>query len=160
MTKAKKKILIDLDVVTVAFWDYKGDNVEIARKFIERIENGEFYVGTPFLIIEVVLKWKHESLKRNIEEFYVRYSNKLFTDTEIKEKCIEMNVNYEYALSKLADAGIKREDAALVLVASLFSFDYLVTFNRIHLKNNKGEANKILKECNLPTIEIAGPEEL
>ena len=57
-------------------------------------------------------------------------------------------------------AGIKREDAALVLVASLFSFDYLVTFNRMHLKNKKEESNKILKEWKLPTIQILGPEEL
>ena len=156
----KKKIVIDLDVVTVAFWDNKGKNVELARKIITRIENKEFYLGTPFLIIELVLKWKHETLKRNIEEFYVRNSNKLFTDTEIKEKCIEINVDYENVLDKLENVGIKREDAALVLVASIFSFDYLVTFNRIHLRNKKEEANKILKECKLPTIEIVGPEEL
>ena len=149
-----------MDVVTVAFWDNKGKNVELARKFITRIENEEFYLGTPFLIIEIVLKWKHETLKRNIEEFYVRNSNKLLTDTEIKEKCIEINVDYEYTLNKLENVGIKMEDAALVLVASLFSFDYLVTFNRIHLKNKKERANKILKESNLPTIDIVGPEEL
>lgn len=156
----KKKILIDLDVVTVALWDNKGRNVELARKFLARVAKKEFYLGTPFLIIEIVLKWKHEILKNNIKEFFVKNSDRLITDTEIKEKCEELNVDYELILNKLENAGIKREDAALVLVASIFSFDYLVTFNRIHLKNRKEEANKILKEWKLPTIQISGPEEL
>ena len=130
----KKKIIIDLDVVTVALWDSRGKNIELARNFLTRVERKEFYLGTPFLIIEIVLKWKHEKLKNSIKEFFVKNSDRLITDTEIKEKCDEFNVNYELILNKLENAGIKREDAALVLVASLFSFDYLITFNRIHLK--------------------------
>ncbi|MBI3035492.1 hypothetical protein HYY71_04155 [Candidatus Woesearchaeota archaeon] len=156
----KKKIIVDLDVVTVALWDSRGKNTELARNFLARVERKEFYLGTPFLIIEIVLKWKHEKLKNNIKEFFVKNSEKLITDTEIKEKCDELNVDYELILNKLENAGIKREDAALVLVASLFSFECLVTFNRIHLKNKEEEANKILKEWKLPTILILGPEEL
>ena len=156
----KKKIIIDLDVITVALWDTKGKNTELARKFLTRVGKKEFYLGTPFLIIEIVLKWRHELLKNNIKEFFVKNSDRLITDTEIKEKCEELNVNYELILKKLESAGIKSEDAALVLITSLFSFDYLITFNRIHLKNKKEEANKILKEWKLPTIQILGPEEL
>lgn len=156
----KKKIIVDLDVVTVALWDSRGKNTELAGNFLARVEKKEFYLGTPFLIIEIVLKWKHEKLKNNIKEFFVKNSEKLITDTEIKEKCDELNVDYELILNKLENAGIKREDAALVLVASLFSFECLVTFNRIHLKNKEEEANKILKEWKLPTILILGPEEL
>ena len=59
----KKKIIIDLDVVTVALWDSKGKNTELAKKFLSRVEKKEFYLGTPFLIIEIVLKWKHEQEK-------------------------------------------------------------------------------------------------
>ena len=156
----KKKIIIDLDVVTVALWDSEGKNVELARNFLTRVEKKEFHVGTPFLIIEVVLRWKHERLKNSIKEFYVKNSDVLFTDTEIKEKCEELDISYELILSKLENVGIKKEDAALVLVASLFLFDHLVTFNRIHLKNKKEDANKILKEWKLPTIMISGPEEV
>ena len=129
----KKKIIIDLDVITVALWDSKGKNTELARKFLTRVGK---------------------------KEFFVKNSDRLITDTEIKEKCEELNVNYELILKKLESAGIKSEDAALVLITSLFSFDYLITFNRIHLKNKKEEANKILKECNLPTIQIVDPEEI
>ena len=156
----KIKIIVDLDIVTVALWDNKGKNVELARKFLSRIEKKEFYVGTPFLIIESVMKWKHEKLKNSIKEFYVKNSDRLFTDTEIQEKCVELSVNYEQILIKLENAGIKKEDAILVLAASIFSFSHLVTFNRIHLKNKKEGANRILQECELPTILISGPEEL
>lgn len=134
----KNKIIIDLDVVTVALWDNRGKNAELARKFLARVSKKEFYLGTPSLIIGIVLKWKHEILKNRIKEFFIKNSDSLITDTEIKEKI----------------------DAALVLIASIFSFDYLVTFNKIHLKNKKEEANKILKEWKLPTIQISGPEEL
>ena len=156
----KKKIIIDLDIVTVSIWDKKGKQVETAREFIEKVENKEFNVGTPFLLIEVVMKWKHETLKNSIKEFYVKNSDRLFTDTEIKEKCEDLDIDYNHALNELENAGIKKEDAALVLITSLFSFECLVTFNRIHLKNKKEEANRILKEWKLPTIQILGPEEL
>ena len=160
MEKRKKRVMIDLDVITVALWDSRGKNAEIAKKFLVRVEKKEFYVGIPFLIIEIVLLWKHEKLKNSIKEFYVKNSDQLFTDTEIKEKCDELEIDYERILNKLDASGIKREDAALVLVASLFEFDYLVTFNRIHLRNKKEETNKILKECKLAAIQILGPEEL
>lgn len=73
----KKKILIDLDAVTVAIWDKKGKQVEIANKFIERVEKGEFYIINPFFLIELALKWRHEKLREDIKEFYIDYSNNL-----------------------------------------------------------------------------------
>ena len=156
----KKKILIDLDVVTVSIWNKSGQQMEIAKKFIEKIEKGEFYVITPFLLIEVVLKWEHETLKTAIKEFYIKNSDRFLTDTEIKEMCEELDVNYEIVLNELESEGIKKEDAALVLITSLFSCDYLITFNRVHLKNKKEDANKILKKWSLSAIQISGPEEV
>ena len=72
MDKIKKMVMIDLDVITVALWDSKGKNAEIARKFLVRVENKEFYIGIPFIIIEIVLLWKYEKLKNSIKEFYVK----------------------------------------------------------------------------------------
>ncbi len=155
-----KKILLDLDVVTVAFWDKKGKQKELADTFIQRIQNNEFFVGTPFLLVELVLLWKHEGLKQAIRDFYVQHSSRFFSDAEIRERCRLLQVDYEPVLTKLEGAGIKREDAALVLIGSLFSYDYLVTFNRKHLRNKKEEAKNILTQCNLSVIGIVGPEEL
>ena len=155
----KKQIMIDLDVVTVAYWD-RSKNGDTARSFRTRIENKEFQLVTPFLLIELVIKWKYESLKNSIKDFYVKNSDLLLTDTDIREKCDLMQVNYEKVIRELERKGIKEEDAALVLVASLFSCDCLVTFNRIHLRNKKEAANKILSEHKLRTIQILGPEEV
>ena len=158
--KQKKKILIDLDVVTVAIWDKKGLQVEIANKFINRVEKKEFYVINPFFLIELALKWKHQELREDIKEFYVSYSNKLISDTEFKEKVKELNINAEKIIKLLESYDIKEEDSVLVLVASIFDLDYLVTFNRKHLKNKKEAINRILKENGLKTIKIIGPEEI
>lgn len=158
--KTKKKILIDLDVVTVAIWDRKGKQVEIANKFIERVEKGDFYIINPFFLIELALKWRHEKLREDIKEFYITYSNKLISDNEFKEKTNELKVNIEKIIKLLENYDIKEEDSVLVVFASIFDLDYLITFNRKHLKNKKQVINKVLKENEFKEIKIIGPEEI
>ena len=46
----KKKILIDLDVLTVAFWDKKEEAIE----FLERAKKGEFVIYTPFAVLDTL----------------------------------------------------------------------------------------------------------
>jgi len=66
----KKKILIDLDVVTTAIWDKKKESLD----FIERVKKGEFVVYTPFAMLDTLSSWEHETLKKAIKEFYDVYS--------------------------------------------------------------------------------------
>ena len=54
----------------------------------------------------------------------------------------------------------KKEDSVLVFVASLFNIDYLITFNRKHLKNNRDKINEVLKKNGLRTIKIVEPNEI
>ena len=70
MIKTKKKIVVDLDVVTVAKWD-KGKNGDLGRSFLLRIKNKEFDVVTPFYLLGHLDKWKHITLKEKIENFYL-----------------------------------------------------------------------------------------
>ena len=63
----KKKILIDLDIVTVGKWD-RGKYGDMARKLMKRIRNKEFELVTPFYIIEYLVKWRNVPLKEKIEE--------------------------------------------------------------------------------------------
>ena len=156
----KKVVLIDLDIVTVSLWDKIGKNKEKADHFLNRVKNLEFTAVTPMLLIDVVERWRHQSLKSRIKEFYKTYSSRIYTDIEIKEKCRQGNIDYESVLDALEQNGVKREDAALVLVASLFSCDALVTFNRVHLRNKKEAVNQVLVRWSLLPIQIAGPEEL
>ena len=157
---SSKKIIIDLDVVTVSIWDRKGQQVEVANKFIHRVKSSEFHVITPFFLLELVSKWKYSQLKDFIEEFYLKFTNNLLSNEDLDKKIDSMGVNDEDIIAELADKGVKGEDALLVLVTSMFEADYLVTFNRIHLKNKREAINEVLKKNGLKAIRIAGPEEV
>ena len=67
--KQKKKIIIDLDVTTVAKWD-KGRNGDLGRNFIMKVEKGEFEMHTPYIILDLISEWKHAALVKEIKGFY------------------------------------------------------------------------------------------
>jgi len=58
----RRKIMIDLDVVTVGKWD-RSENGDLARGLMSRIENKEFHLVTPFYLLEHVMKWKNQWLR-------------------------------------------------------------------------------------------------
>ena len=155
----KKQIMIDLDVVTVTVWDKQGLNVQRALDFVQRVKKREFFVITPFFLLELVSKWKHSRLKDHIENFYIKNTDRMLTNVDIDEKIESMSIDDYSLLEKLRHIGIKGEDSLLALAASIFDAEYLVTFNRIHLKRNKDKINEVLKENGLRTIKIIGPEE-
>ena len=155
----KKKIIIDLDVVTVSIWDRKGKQVEDANKFIGRIKNHEFYVITPFFLLELVSKWKYSQLKDHIQEFYIKFTDKMLSNEDLDGGITGRGIDDRQILIELKDNGIKGEDSLLALVASIFDADCLVTFNRVHLRKNKDAINTILKKNGIRTIQIIGPEE-
>lgn len=65
MNKQKKRIIIDLDVVTLAFWD-KKDEAEL----IERIKANEFEMVSPYILLDHLSKWDYRKLAEEIGEFY------------------------------------------------------------------------------------------
>src|SRR3989338_7105773 len=130
--KIKKKVIVDLDVVTVGKWD-KGKNGDDSRKFMDGVANKEFYLTTPTLLIELVRKWNHQKLKSQIEEFYLKNSDELIERIQIIGEIF----------NRFAKIEIKEEDIALIFVSSLRN-SILVTFNKIHLKNKEEEINEIL----------------
>ena len=154
----KNKIIIDLDVVTVGKWD-KGNNGIHSRKLMIRVANRNFYLITPTLLLELVKKWKHESLKIQIEEFYLNNSDELIERLQIIEEIIYKKIDFEEIFNKFVDIGVKEEDITLILVSSLRDAS-LITFNRIHLKNKEEEINEILSEYGLRTIKITSPEQI
>ena len=156
----KKKIIIDLDVVTVSIWDKKGQNVRLAVKMVERIKSKEFYVMTPYFMLELVSKWRYSQLKDYIEDFYLKFTDKMLSNEDLDERIDSMNIDDKKIITELKNIGIKGEDSLLVLVASIFGVDYLITFNKIHLKSKKEVINEVLRKNGLRTIKIAGPEEV
>lgn len=154
-----KKIIIDLDVVTVSIWNKKGKQLEAAEKFIKRVWRREFYIITPFFLLELVSKWKHIQLKDFIEDFYLKVTDKILSNEDLGTKIDSAGIDDKKVLGELIYYGIKDEDALLVLITSVFNVDYLITFNRVHLRNNKEKINQILEKNGLKTININGPEE-
>ena len=152
----KKKIIIDLDIVTVGKWD-KGKNGDDSRKFMSRVSNGEFYLTTPTLLVELVRKWKHEKLKSQIEEFYLKNSDELIERVHVIEEIVSKGIDFEEVFKRFLGIGIKEEDITLILVSSLRDA-LLVTFNKTHLKNKEEEINEILSEYGLRTAKITSPE--
>ena len=156
----KNKIIIDLDVVTVSVWDKKGENVRLAVKLIDRVKQKEFEVITPFYLLEHLIKWKHVTLKEKIEDFYLKNSNILLTNEDVDYRIDSLGIDDEKILLELQSNNVKEEDAFIALITSIFKLDYLVTFNRRHLKNKKNQINEVLKKHELAAIKIVGPEEV
>ena len=151
----KKKVVVDLDVTTLAFWDKKDE-----AKLIEKIKGGKFYMVTPYIILEHLSKWSHKKLAEEISNFYKTYSHQIVTLQNILDKTEEIHIEYRKILMELVGIGVKEEDVVLVIISSIFDVDYLITFNRKHLKNNEKEINNVLKKNGLKTIKIALPSEL
>ena len=155
MIKTKKKIIVDLDVVTLAFWDKKDE-----AKLIEKVKGGLFFMTTPYILLEHLSKWNYRKLAEEIEKFYQTYSSDIVTAQNILDKTNEINVDYSKLLMELIGVGVKEEDVILVVVCGIFSLNFLVTFNRKHLKNNEAKINDVLRKYGIKTIRIVQPSEL
>jgi len=156
--KIKRKMAIDLDVVTIGKWD-KGKQGDYSRKFMVRVKRKEFYIITPTLLLELVRKWKHENLKIQIEEFYLKNSDEFVERLQIIGEIISKEIDFEEIFRKFIDVGVKEEDITLILASSLRDA-ILITYNRVHLKNKEEEINEILSEYDLKAIKIISPERI
>ncbi len=155
MMPRSKKIIVDLDVVTLAFWDKKDE-----ASLIERIKANKFEMVCPYIILNHLLKWNYKKLADEIREFYEKYSSEIVTAKILLEKTEEINVEYYKLLSELINIGVKEEDVVLVIVSSLFNIDYLITFNRKHLKNKEKEIGEVLDKYGIRAIKIKTPSEV
>ena len=151
----KKKILIDLDVLTVAFWDKKEEAIE----FLERAKKGEFVIYTPFAVLDTLSSWKYQKLKDSIKGFYEIYSTRIVSAEEYIEKSSILKKDGKKIADELAKSGIKEEDALLVVISAIFGLDAIVTYNRKHLHKNKEPINKILRRHGLSDVSILLPTE-
>lgn len=157
--REKKKIIIDLDVVTVAKWD-KSNNGDLGRSFIIRVEKGEFEVYTPYSLQDLLDKWRYIKLRDEIKEFYELYSKEIITAQNLTDKIDKLKVDEGIITNELKQEQIKEEDILLVIATSVFRLDFLVTLNRKHLKNKKEVINSVLQKYKLGTIKIVSPDEI
>jgi len=154
--KPKKRILLDLDVVTVGLWD-KGERGDAARVYMEKIRRGDIILCTSYHLLELVNQWKHERLKDQISEFFELWAARIYSTKEILENAKAKNIDYSQVINALIKTGEKEEGTILVLITSIFQLDALITFNRVHLKNNQEMINQILTRNNMEVIKIEFP---
>ncbi|MBI2576873.1 hypothetical protein HYV84_06660 [Candidatus Woesearchaeota archaeon] len=155
----KKIVLVDLDVVTVAFWD-KSENADKGRSLLGQIARGEVAMATPHYLLSHLEKWRHITLKEKIENYYLKNSRVMLTNEDVDERVAKVGLDDKKLLRELQAHGIKEEDAFLVMVSSIFSLDCLVTFNRVHLRKNENTINEVLQKYGIQPIRIVGPEQV
>jgi len=153
----KKRVIIDLDIITVAEWDKDKDAVS----FINRVKaGGEFEVYVPYSLLDLLDKWKYKNLSDRIKEFYELYSQEIISAQKLTNKLDELKLKEEVLTKEFLNKDIKEEDILLIIIASSFKLDYLVTKNRKHLKNKEGEINNVLYKYKLKKICIVLPNEI
>lgn len=157
-----KRIVIDLDVLTVALWEKSDPRKKEAKQFLEKVREGEFELYSPLLLFQQLSEWRNKKLVSEIIEFLIKNSSK-FLDVRELEVLVEKKTGRfvsELIKSGKEELQIKKSDLSLVLYASGARADLLVTFDKGHLLNNQDDINKFLKKKGLPTIKIIEPGKL
>lgn len=154
-----KKILIDMDILTIGLWE-KGDARKAdALKFIKRAEAKEFFVYFLDEHMKVVSEWKHEPLKNAILEKIIELQDRFVELSDVLAR-IENKTHRkaeEFVDEFTRFAGSKKADILLVLACSALEIDYLVTFNRKHLQTKKAKIEEFLRRNKMyvPKIVLA-----
>lgn len=155
-----KRMLIDLNVVTIGSWKKVDPARAVAEIFMKKVEGHEgeakqFYVVTPYVLLELVNKWKDKALAGLIKDFYQKVTDEYVEKIEVMEELFE---NFEDVYNALIGAGVKPEDAFLVMVCSV-KRAVLVTFDKKHLRGKKEGINSVLREYGCEEVEVMLPEE-
>ena len=158
-----RKILVDLDVVTVGTWD-KGENGDMARRLMSRIVEKEFFMVSPFLLLERISKWGNLKVSGPMKEFYVKNSDLLLTDEDVSARISEVGeeikgFNEAKLLKDLRRKGVGNQDAFLVLIAAVFGLD-LVTFNMKTLRSKEKVVSEVMSSYGIKAPKLLGPEQL
>lgn len=156
----RKKIMIDLDVVTVGIWEKSDPRRDTAREFMERAESKEFGIVTLSTTLNLTQEWKDKALSGEIRRFYAENTDRFIDDMELFDALKSRGIEINELLDSFDKHGIKEEDVLLVLTCSTQGLDCLVTFNKKHLRNKTEEINKTLREFKLPEIRILFPQEV
>ncbi len=156
----KNKIVIDLDVVTVGIWKKADKRRAEAIKFMKRIKNKQFEVVMLSSTLNLVEKWNNIELSTSIKDFYYENTNHFLEDSEIFNFLRKYKVGASAIIDEFLKKGIKQEDIMLILACSAVKADYLITFNRRHLKNNADVINAILSKNKLHKIKVVYPNEI
>ncbi len=162
-----KKIIVDLDVVTVAHYPRLGHEFDYNRKqaalaFLESIakavKSGKVNVVTPKNFYALLGEWQYKELVLKILDFYNSVTSEFVETAELIAELVEKDVDYESVMASLVDRGVKGEDALIIALASL-KRAVIVTYNKKDLRGKLAVINKVLSENALLEVEIKEPSE-
>jgi predicted nucleic acid-binding protein len=147
--------MIDLDVLYVEFSKKRDERKEATKEFLKKLD--KFKVYTPYILIDTVDKWKDKKLVVKIKNFYELNSEHIISAKEIEERLAELKIDEKELKKSFGHIQIKDEDTLLIIVASIFGIESIITFNKRHLLNNKEKINEILRRFGLNEIAIEEP---
>lgn len=161
------KIIVDLDVVTVANYPRLGHESDYGRKqaallFLEKIRKavkaGKLDVVTPKNFYALLGEWQYKELVLKILGFYNSVTSEFVETAELIAELVERDIDYESVMASLVDRGVKGEDALIIVTASL-KRAVIITYNRKDLRGKLAVINKVLSGNGLLEVEIKEPSE-
>ncbi len=155
-----KRIIVDLDVVTIAYYPSNDVRKPDCLRLLERVKNREFEMVTPGNFDVLLSEWNSRGLVTQILSFYHENTSKFVDKIHLLSALELKNLKYDKLIERFTEKGVKEEDALIALTCSLESVDILVTFNSKHLRGKKEQINVVLKENGLKAIEICSPGEI
>jgi predicted nucleic acid-binding protein len=151
-----KKVLIDLNVYIAAEWDKKKEAIE----FLGKVR--KYNVITPVLILFYILRnWKYRKLVDKIFNVIDKVTTTYVGTAQTNLKSIQLvNLPLRIFVRRISKTvGIPLDDARLIAYAALNEAEFLVTYDKKHLKNKEKEIADFLKKYNLLPLKIILPNE-
>ena len=112
--------------------------------------------GNKFIVVEIAGSTKEEI--KNIMASNKHLSPNALMGIIMKK--FKGKIDGKKVADALSKAGVKEEDALLVVISAIFELDAIVTYNRKHLHINKDRINEILRRHGLNEISILLPSGL
>lgn len=157
------RVIVDLDVVTVAKWHEKRDpRLASSQKFIKSVERGEFSLMVPDIFFEILKVWEHGELVGRIRNWYETNAKFVIpTGKAIMRVASKINLSEETLIERFAlEVDMKKEDAFLVLLGTGCNAEYIVTWNKAHLRNKREKIEQIGRKLGLRVPKIIFPTEI
>ena len=111
------KVMVDLDVVTIAKWHEKRDlRRASSQRFMIRVERDEFSLLVPDEFLEILKPWEYVELMRRVRGWYTTNAKFIISSEEaLKKVTAKTGLSEETLIEKLAlEADMKTEDIFLV----------------------------------------------
>jgi len=138
-----KKVLIDLNVYIAAEWGKKKEAIE----FLGKVR--KYNVITPVLILFYILRnWKYRKLVDKIFNVVDKVTTTYVGTAQTNLKSIQLvNLPLRIFARRISKTvGIPLDDARLIACAVLNEAEFLVTYDKKHLKNKEKEIVDFLKK--------------